>query len=93
MDWQFIEGNWLRLRTALQQRWARLSDADLQRVAGKQDLLIAMIQEKYGIRREEAEREVVAWAAALEQAGLKDGDGKRGEKRRPKGSAPDLSHP
>jgi len=37
--------------------WGKLTDDDLDRVAGKSEQLIGLLQEKYGYTRERAEEE------------------------------------
>ena len=39
----------------------KLTDSDLEVIAGKKDQLIGKLQEKYGITKEEAERQVRDW--------------------------------
>ena len=59
MDWQQIKGNWKQLRGHAKQQWGKLTDDDLTRIEG--DILIGKIQERYGIERDEAERQVTNW--------------------------------
>lgn len=61
MNWSRIEGNWKKVRGAVREQWGLLSDDHLERIAGKRDQLVGSIQESYGIAREEAERQVIAW--------------------------------
>ncbi len=61
MNWNQIEGNWKRVQGAVRDQWELLSDDRLERIAGKRDQLVGNIQESYGIEREEAERQVMAW--------------------------------
>ncbi len=63
MNWDQIEGNWKQLKGAAKDNWGKLTDDDLDRAAGNRDKLAGCIQEKYGIAREEAEREVDDWSA------------------------------
>jgi uncharacterized protein YjbJ (UPF0337 family) len=59
-----FEGKWKQLKGTLKQRWAKLTDDDLTALSGKKDELVGRIQERYGITREQAEREADEWAAA-----------------------------
>lgn len=61
MNWNQIEGNWKRVQGTVRDQWELLSDDRLERIAGKRDQLVGNIQESYGIEREEAERQVMAW--------------------------------
>ncbi|MBV8572045.1 MAG: CsbD family protein [Acidobacteriaceae bacterium] len=59
-----FEGKWKQLKGTLKQRWAKLTDDDVTALSGKKDELVGRIQERYGITREQAEREADEWAAA-----------------------------
>jgi uncharacterized protein YjbJ (UPF0337 family) len=61
MNWERIEGNWKKVKGTVREQWGRLSDEHLERIGGKRDQLVGSIQESYGIAREEAERQVMAW--------------------------------
>ena len=61
MNWDVIEGKWKQLRGSIRERWGKLTDNDIQRVAGKKDMFIGLIQERYGIARDDAERQVDEW--------------------------------
>jgi uncharacterized protein YjbJ (UPF0337 family) len=61
MNWDRIEGNWKKVKGTVREQWGQLSDDHLERIAGKRDQLVGSIQESYGIAREEAERQVMAW--------------------------------
>ena len=53
-----LRGNWQQLKGKIKQQWGKLTDDDLTYLEGKQDQLAGKIQERYGIAREEAERQV-----------------------------------
>lgn len=61
MDWNTVEGNWKQLKGKLQETWGDLTDDELDIIAGKRDQLVGKIQTKYGIVKEEAERQVDAF--------------------------------
>jgi uncharacterized protein YjbJ (UPF0337 family) len=58
MNWDQIEGNWKQVKGRAKQQWGKLTDDDLDRLAGRRDELIGKIQERYGYQRDQAEREV-----------------------------------
>jgi uncharacterized protein YjbJ (UPF0337 family) len=53
-----IKGNWKQFVGKAKEQWGKLTDNDWQVVEGKRDQLVGRIQERYGIAREEAERQV-----------------------------------
>jgi len=61
MNWDRIEGDWKKVKGTVREQWGRLSDEHLERIGGKRDQLVCSIQESYGIAREDAERQVMAW--------------------------------
>jgi uncharacterized protein YjbJ (UPF0337 family) len=58
MNWDQIEGNWKIYRGKIKERWGKLTDTDLDMIAGKYDQLIGHVQKSYGIVREDAERQI-----------------------------------
>ena len=63
MNWNRIEGNWKQLKGELRTKWGKLTDDDLEVIAGSRDRLVGRLQELYGIRKEEAERQIEEWQA------------------------------
>jgi len=61
MNWDTIAGNWKQATGKAKEEWGDLTDDDLVRIAGKRDQLVGRIQERYGIAKEEAERQVKDW--------------------------------
>jgi uncharacterized protein YjbJ (UPF0337 family) len=61
MNWDRIEGNWKQMTGKVKEQWGKLTDDDLTVIGGKQDQLVGRIQERYGIAKDEAERQVNSW--------------------------------
>lgn len=61
MNWDRIEGQWKQLKGTIKQEWAKLTDDDLSFINGKRDELVGRIQERYGIARDDADRQVRDW--------------------------------
>ncbi|HXZ81516.1 MAG TPA: CsbD family protein [Terriglobales bacterium] len=59
--WDQMEGKWKQMKGAVKEKWGKLTNDDLDVIAGKKDQLIGKIQERYGITRAEAERQVSDW--------------------------------
>jgi uncharacterized protein YjbJ (UPF0337 family) len=66
MDWNIIEGRWSQMKGDLRSQWAKLTDDDLTNAAGKKDKLIGILQERYGIMKDEAERQLDAFIRRIE---------------------------
>jgi uncharacterized protein YjbJ (UPF0337 family) len=58
MNWDMIEGNWKQFQGHVKGKWGRLTDDNLDRIAGKRDQLCGQIQESYGITKDQAERQL-----------------------------------
>jgi uncharacterized protein YjbJ (UPF0337 family) len=58
MNRDILEGKWKQVRGQMKQWWGQLTDDDLDRVGGKRDKLVGLLQEKYGYAKEKAEEEI-----------------------------------
>jgi uncharacterized protein YjbJ (UPF0337 family) len=65
MNWDQIEGKWKQMTGSVKQKWGKLTDDDIDVIAGKQDQLAGKIQERYGITKEEAAKQVREWSTTL----------------------------
>lgn len=65
MNWEQIEGNWNQVKGQVKQKWGDLTNDDIEHVAGKRDQLLGTLQEKYGIAKEEAEKQVKEFEGAF----------------------------
>jgi uncharacterized protein YjbJ (UPF0337 family) len=57
MNNDVFEGKWKQLRGQVKEWWGKLTDDDLDKVDGKLDRFLGLLQEKYGYTREQAEEE------------------------------------
>lgn len=65
MNWDQIAGTWKLIKGQARERWGKLTDDDIDVIAGKRDQLIGLLQKRYGWAREEAERQADAFAAGV----------------------------
>jgi uncharacterized protein YjbJ (UPF0337 family) len=65
MNWDQIEGNWKQFKGTVREKWGKLTDDDVDVIAGKRDILLGKIQERHGIARDVAEKELKAWEDSL----------------------------
>jgi uncharacterized protein YjbJ (UPF0337 family) len=59
--WDQVEGNWNQFAGKVKQRWGKLTDDDVTVINGKRQELVGKIQERYGIAKAEAEKQVDEW--------------------------------
>lgn len=65
MNWDQVEGKWLQMKGHAKEKWGQLTDDDLDKAAGRRDQLAGKIQERYGVAKEEAERQLDDWSRKL----------------------------
>ena len=58
-------GNWKDLKGRVKQAWSKLTDDDIEEIEGKGDQLEGKIQERYGMARDEAKRQVEKFKESL----------------------------
>jgi uncharacterized protein YjbJ (UPF0337 family) len=58
MNTQTIEGNWMQLKGKVREQWGKLTDDDMDVIAGKREQLVGKIKERYGSSAEAVEREL-----------------------------------
>ncbi len=58
MNWDRIEGQWKQRRGKAVHRWGKVMNDELAAIAGKHEQLVGILQEKYGVAKEEAKRQV-----------------------------------
>ena len=58
MNWDIIEGKWKQAAGMAKSKWGKLTDDDLEAIAGKRDQLIGKLQEKYGLAKDLAEKQL-----------------------------------
>ena len=66
MNWDQIEGKWKQATGVIKEQWGKLTNDDLDTIAGKRDQLVGKVQERYGIAKEEAEKQVAEFERARE---------------------------
>jgi len=62
-----MKGEIKQLRGKLRAKWGKLTDNDVEIIAGKKDILIGKIQERYGHSRDDAKQEVDAFYDELDR--------------------------
>ena len=68
MNWDTVEGNWKELKGKVRSKWAKLTDDDLENIAGKKDVLLGRLQQHYGFKKDEAEKQVDAFLQSSKDA-------------------------
>src|ERR1039458_5701261 len=66
MNWDEVEGNWKQMKGAVKEKWGKLTDDDLDRIAGNREKLAGRLQECYGLHKELAELQCDEWCKTAE---------------------------
>jgi uncharacterized protein YjbJ (UPF0337 family) len=59
--WDRFQGNWKQVTGKAKEQWGKLTDDDFDVVGGRRDQLAGKIQERYGVAKDEAEKQVAEW--------------------------------
>jgi len=64
MNWDRVEGSWKQLKGSVKTKWAKLTEDDLTAINGEREKLEGMLQERYGLAKDQARKEVDDWFRA-----------------------------
>jgi uncharacterized protein YjbJ (UPF0337 family) len=67
MNWDRLEGEWKQRRGRAVHHWGKMMNDELAAIAGKYEELVGQLQSRYGIAREEAQRQVTEFKKLVEQ--------------------------
>jgi uncharacterized protein YjbJ (UPF0337 family) len=67
MNWDQIKGEWKDIKGKALVKWSKLTDDEFSRIKGNREQLEASVQKRYGIAKEEAQRQVDEWAQKLKR--------------------------
>jgi uncharacterized protein YjbJ (UPF0337 family) len=61
MNWDQIKGKWHQVKGSIRAKWGELTDDEIEELDGNREKMVGKIQEKYGVAKEEAEKQVDEW--------------------------------
>jgi uncharacterized protein YjbJ (UPF0337 family) len=65
MNWDQIEGKWKQYSGKIKEKWGKLTDDDLAIISGKRDQLSGLLQQRYGMAKDQAERQIDEFTRSL----------------------------
>lgn len=57
MNKDIVGGNFKQLKGKIKQQWGKLTDDEIDQMEGNAEILIGKLQERYGLNRDNAERQ------------------------------------
>jgi uncharacterized protein YjbJ (UPF0337 family) len=67
MKWEQIENDWRGFKPQVLTKWSKLTDEQLNAIAGKRDKLATKVCEVYAVKQDEAERQIKAFEDQAKQ--------------------------
>lgn len=61
MNEDTAKGNWKQFKGKVKEQWGKLTDDDLDVIDGKREQLVGKVQERTGIAKDEADKQVTEW--------------------------------
>jgi uncharacterized protein YjbJ (UPF0337 family) len=71
MNWDQVEGNWKQMKGKVKEKWGKLTDDDLTVANGKRDGLVGRLQERYGLAKEDAEKQLNEWMESSREPAMR----------------------
>jgi uncharacterized protein YjbJ (UPF0337 family) len=65
MDWNQIEGNWTQFKVKIREKWADLTEDDVEKILGRREELESKLQECYGFTKDAIRNSVDEWLKTL----------------------------
>jgi uncharacterized protein YjbJ (UPF0337 family) len=72
MNWDQIEGQWKNFKGKVREQWGKLTDDDLESIAGKKDRLLGTLQSRYGKKKDKLEKEVDKFISGIKNTSKKN---------------------
>jgi len=61
MNADMLAGNWMKFKGKVQQQWGKLTNDDIDVIEGKRTELAGRLQQRYGVAKDDAERQIDTW--------------------------------
>ena len=64
-NWDKVSGKWKQLSGEAKKNWGKLTDDELLEINGNREILAGKIQERYGVAKDDANKQIDKWADEL----------------------------
>jgi len=58
MNTDILKGKWMQIKGDIRSKWGKLTDSDLTEIQGDTEKMLGKLQERYGYKREQAQKEL-----------------------------------
>lgn len=65
INWDTIAGQWKQYTGEVKKKWGKLTDDEILEINGDREILAGKLQEKYGMAKVDANRQIDKWADEL----------------------------
>ena len=66
MNWDQVAGKWKQIKGKVREKWGQITDDDLKVMSGSREQFVGILQERYGIAKEEAEKQVDEFVQSID---------------------------
>jgi len=70
-----IQGNWKQLSGGVRHEWGKLTHNDVEQIKGDVEMLAGKIEERYGVTKAEARRQIAQWVSKVHAHQMDQSDG------------------
>jgi uncharacterized protein YjbJ (UPF0337 family) len=68
MNNDILKGKWNEFKGNVRERWAELTDNDVEEINGNMEQLIGKLQQRYGMAKDRASKEANSWMESLNKS-------------------------
>ena len=68
-----LKGQWMQIKGKVREQWGKLTNDDVDEIQGRSEQLIGRVQERYGLAKDEARRQVSEWLDELKTPPVSSG--------------------
>ena len=77
MNKDIMQGKWTEMKGKVKEQWGKLTDDDLDKIEGKSEQLLGLLQQRYGYARDQAEEEYRRFTERWSREEVSTGHGPR----------------
>lgn len=61
-----LQGHWHELKGKIKEKWGKLTDNEIAEINGKREVLLGVLQKKYGYAKEKAQQELTRFESQFD---------------------------